>query len=760
MGVREVKKGELIFHSGILVSSLDIVLKGSVQISNPYGSIQVGNGSILGILEDPGTNYTYHYLALEDTSLYSSPYKGSEDIVKVISSNPKISSILVSAAEKCVLDLSTALDSLRNEADSFYHFLKKNYDSYKSLCERFHVPIQSFPYLEEMIPLSLEDELPFWVNDYYKALYSMPSEIKKNYHNFHPSICTGIIFECLSQMEGILSLSNQIADYMYEITGYVINDVGGDFFDLYSNLVFKASQNPFHDTTPIKAAISSMILYLENHSFINKKLLEDRTAAYREELINIEEFQLAGEVPVSPVEKEAFEELNGSLKQILQYADYDSGKSELLIALITQYKNLSDKNSTLDDSRKLRRDIGTMFYEVYESALQVSIMDSNIPVVVRMFFYFGYMDEELAGNGNLVYLYQLAKSIASIPAGYVSTIYDWLIKVYRGEEEPSKNEFDLDYPAYIRELKSCGNIKPEQEKAMLNDRAQKLHFEVQNIFKTGNRITYGRISTFCPVLSEHNILRPLKNMYVSPEIIKETLDKLRAVDFSCFYREVLFSDAAAGVPKEYIQKEVLPNVILTPNIGIRGLLWQEIAGSKRDTPARMLLSIFAGEDLFDNFIRLSGEFRWELCKRIQGVHWNDVTDRSLTSEYCDYVQFYRKNSDLSADAKEKMKIALVKAKNNYRQVFIMDYYNWIKYESNGSPRLNKTARTILFTYCPFPKELRDKAKSNPAFQEIIERYYIKIGQQRHRMDGLIQKLQNTGVSIPEEIRQQKSYLEM
>ena len=40
------------------------------------------------------------------------------------------------------------------------------------------------------------------------------------------------------------------------------------------------------------------------------------------------------------------------------------------------------------------------------------------------------------------------------------------------------------------------------------------------------------------------------------------------------------------------------------------------------------------------------------------MRWNDITEPSLTSEYCDYIQFYRKNHDLSAEAKEKIKNAL------------------------------------------------------------------------------------------------------
>ena len=46
---------------------------------------------------------------------------------------------------------------------------------------------------------------------------------------------------------------------------------------------------------------------------------------------------------------------------------------------------------------------------------------------------------------------------------------------------------------------------------------------------------------------------------------------------------------------------------------------------------------------------------------------------SLTSEYFDYMQFYKKNTELSKDAKEKLQNSLVRAKNSFREMFVRDY---------------------------------------------------------------------------------------
>ena len=214
-------------------------------------------------------------------------------------------------------------------------------------------------------------------------------------------------------------------------------------------------------------------------------------------------------------------------------------------------------------------------------------------------------------------------------------------------------------------------------------------------------------------------------MLVTAGRLEEVINQIRKIDFSVFYREVLFSDPDKGINHENIMKEVLPDIILMPNAGTKAMMWQETAGVKRDTSARFMFPVFTAVDLEDMMIETMGRYRWEICRKIQGVHWNDIREKSLTAEYCDYMQFYRKNFELSADAKEKLKNALFRAKNNYREVFVKDYQNWIKYESRGSYRLNKVSRQILMTYCPFSKELRNELKANPMYQELLK-YILSI----------------------------------
>ena len=76
---------------------------------------------------------------------------------------------------------------------------------------------------------------------------------------------------------------------------------------------------------------------------------------------------------------------------------------------------------------------------------------------------------------------------------------------------------------------------------------------------------------------------------------------------------------------------------------------------------------------------------------------------------------------------------------------------WVLFESAGSPRLNKVARRILFTYCPQAKDIREKLKSNPLYSELLQRYELKNTQKIHRLEQVRQKTPSSAKLINEEI---------
>jgi len=386
--------------------------------------------------------------------------------------------------------------------------------------------------------------------------------------------------------------------------------------------------------------------------------------------------------------------------------------------------------------------------------------DGNVPIVMEMFFNFGYMGEALLGEEKTDDLYELATHMDLCQSEHVFTVYEWLRAIYYGLKEPSKNEFDMDYNAYLIDQYKNGEISKEDIETKKEDVLAKTEFEIMNMFKVVNRLTYGSITTFCPVLLGEEMINSTDKMLVSADRVQEAIDAIRKVDYSVFYREITKTGLENEMAHEILMHEILPDVILMPNVGSRAMMWQETASVRNDTPARFMLPIFTTVDIKELMLEITGRYRWEMCRKVQGVHWNDIRDKSLTSEYYDYLQFYRKNRELSPETKEQIKGALTRAKNNFREVFVRDYQNWIKYESKGGFRLNKYVRRIIFTYCPFSREIRADLKSNPMFADAITKHELNEKQTRRRLDGLYERYHQSGGETTPEMKEHYEFYDM
>lgn len=380
--------------------------------------------------------------------------------------------------------------------------------------------------------------------------------------------------------------------------------------------------------------------------------------------------------------------------------------------------------------------------------------------ILLMFFNFGFLDVDLLGVEQTNALVRFGESLGLFNNTHIYTIYEWLKAIYKGEKEPSRNEFDLYYTGYLQEQLKQGEITQSELAALRGDQHAKVVFEIENLFQSTHKSVSGRLSTFCPILSSDELFNPFEKLACTVARIEQSINNIRSLDYSVLYREVLFSDPPHGINQEYLMKEILPDVILLPCIGSRSVMWQETSGVRTDTPARFLFPIFMNGDLDEQMLLTMGRYRWEICRHVQGGSWNDFRVKSLTSEYYDYLQFYRKNKDLSADGKEKLKSALQHARNNFREVFVLDYVNWIKYESQGSFRLNKLARDMLTRYCPFSHEIRNSLSSNPLFQNAFGKLEIENAKSIKRLQALYTKYKAAGGEITADLNENLRFYQM
>ena len=448
-------------------------------------------------------------------------------------------------------------------------------------------------------------------------------------------------------------------------------------------------------------------------------------------------------------------ESSGTFRKLAEYAGFSKEETGLYEKYLTAFHALKDKFGTDDESRKLRKILTDGFYDIYEKVFLRAEDENNHERYIDVFLNFGVIDEKMLGSETIVDIYS-DDAVGRVKDGNddndtgrpcIFTIRQWLSAIYTGRREPSKNEFDLDYVEEFRELKKTEKFTDAQEREYLNDRKRKVQFEIKNMFTVNNRLTNGQITTFCPVLKEEDFLKSPRECRIKKADLIKQLEEITEIDFLAYAREYMYESVEDKIPKMGINKIVLPDITLMPTVGKKGSMWQEIAGKRRDSRGRFMLPIYTLEDLKLTLIRMTGAFRWELCRTIQGTYWNDVRERSLTSEYCDYIQFYRKNKELSEDAKEKIKKQLAKSRNSSKEMFIKDYELWIEHEALGLARVNKVARLILFTYCPFAKKYREKISAHPLFAEGVARYEREKLKKLKELNNRYTSIKNTNGNV-------------
>jgi len=756
MHKKEFAAGTILGEVGQPIDSIYLIIEGTVTATFEWGDeMKLQKGQVVGVA---GLCHAhFRYTAKCDTKVIAAVYPYVEgELTNLLKKHPEAKNYFTATITRYLLELFNLYKKRKEESLALYNIFDSSYKYYVKMCENNKIAVRALPHQDEIEALHIDDDLEPWSENFHKTLYNLiskaedPAKISVEFYS-------GYIIKMGRSIFNVVSITKQIAEYRSQILEKIINEDRVDLFELVSQAFIRVhiladKEKPKTDVMDELIAVIRKYAVPENAEF------EARINEYLQKLADSNQGkQDAGEEGES-IEQTA--NLKDSLDVIFEYVNYPEEEGETFKKELALYKKTTNKSSTEDVDRKRRMVLSKHFYTMYNEAVLRSLDNDNIPRIVKMFLNFGYVDEELAGVENAAYLYNIVEHLPTDPGRRVYTFYEWLKEIYKGNRAPCRNEFDNDFFDYVNELKRNHKVTPAEATEMMGDTRKMVIFELENAFPSANKVTNGRITTFCPVFSEHNILKSLKQMMLSADTIEHAIQDIVHKDFGAFCRESVYSNPEGGISKEMITTEVLPDVILLPNIGSRGIMWQEIEGKKRGTPGRFMLSLFQAEDLTKILCRLVAEFRWEMCKRIQGARWNDASERSLTSDYSDYIASYRKNNELSSDVKEKIKNDLGKCKNRTKEMFIIDYYSWLQYESNGSPRLNKVNRQILFTYCSFSKEIRDKLKINPFYTEMVERYETKLKNSLRYYDNLEKSLRNKGHKLPPEVIETRRLMEL
>lgn len=743
---RKVTKGTLVYMDNQPVDELAVIVEGRLVSVNKTGRVEFKKGSVIGLVEGLLGKRTTSYFADEDTTMMIYPYGNVEDNINVSISNKIHPGNSIATA---IRQTSLLLDTAKAESKKirqFYNYVKEEYRKYVELCKGYNAECRESQKINGLKEFTQETELDDAQMEYMEELMEIPEQVRGAFFESSEYMTQKHLSDILTAAGDVASVYKEINDYQAVSAGALLSDDSDNLFSMYEDLILQIASRKGNVSTLLKKA-EEILNFASTFPGIDKKVLIKVKSDYAEKLKMMDVDQNAdtsadtapeaspAASTTAPAGGYTSAQLDiirkitqNTTEKILAYAGLEEEKNEKIRQQLTVYANAEDKRATTDEMNRLRRSLTTLYYDLYEAVIKKYVKEDKQIPLLEMFLNFGFLSENLVSDVALADLFYTKRDEDMGDYG-IYTMKEWLFKIYKGEHEPSRNEFDLDYDATFRDMKKTQKFTKEQEEAYKRDQVGKMVFELRNMLTSVNKMTHGQILTFCPILCTDGY-ESIKALITQKSTIRKTFDQLLEVDYSCFYREVAFWDTEHGVNKEYIQKEVKPIILLMPNIGSKGAMWQELSGPRKDTPARFALPIMTGENLSKLAVGMLGQYRWELCRNVQGAYWNDISEKSLTSEYFDYAQFYKKNHELSVQAKEKIKQNLARAKNSFRGMFVQDYTEWVTLESKGSQRLNKVVRGILCEYIPFPKEIRENLKLNPTYTQMMEKF------ERHNAERL------------------------
>ena len=408
------------------MTTLFLIAQGRVEVQCPGGSYQIRNGDVAGICEICSEIHFLTYTAMEDTTLMPYPLTSLEALGGLLQKRPDIAKLfLLSLLRQFDAMLEQCSVSEVNSAN-LYRRLQADCELYADLCEKNKAPLRLPQEVEEIEP-SLEDSCDEWLNRYYSALQRIYMGPDSNVLLQEPGLSLGALRKGSLDLYKTYRVLEAQAQYRSQIVSCYFGSSGNDLFDAMTKLYYRLRQEG-QDAGELYESIDQMLCLPDEYDIPPQLQARSRVEAFRRKegaLQRPEAAQGAGDDSTSDIR----EFLEGSLDTILDFAGLEGDKEASFKEHVRLYRDIKDKNSTDDECTRLRRKLTDEFYLLYSEVFHRSLSVADIPIPVRMFLYFGYVDEKLAGEDNAVSLYRLASYMSDPGQGGVYTFYDWLMAI-------------------------------------------------------------------------------------------------------------------------------------------------------------------------------------------------------------------------------------------------------------------------------------------------------------------------------------------
>lgn len=745
-----VSAGVFIIKSGSPNNQLFIIEDGAVECSLGSQSFTLQKGDCIGIPEWTLDSYICSYKAIDEVQLVPYSFKDAQELLELLEEHDDLRSLLMLSCHNLIGVVISDTQKTCHQYKEWYEYMQSLHTRYNIFCKMLGIsPREGIFPRKPPIRLST-DIVPFWADSYYRSIKRLSAESPSD---FDIHMVYGCIHHASVDMRQYLSQTDKLKAATDVFANRICNVNGSDVYDLFTELYLKAASADA-ELSHLKGIIDEMKEKLTILSPKRSQLLAIKDNIFQHKLTTIDINN-----PNTPYAEATKEKLEDSVNIILEYSGLDSTLLEDFKAQLELYKSFADKDSSDKEVSTCRKALTGLFNRLYTAIVLRAVKDDSVSEVIKMFINYGYVDQELSGHSVAVKLFHLSEDSAEAPIEQVYTAFQWFKAVYDGKKQPSRNEFDIDYTQHLNSLLKEKQIDKATFNEMKDDSEAKVRYELENMFPTVNKMTYGRILSFCPVLAKDHMIKNVDDSLILPSEVTKYLDRVSSIDYSAFYHEYVFEDRPHNI-KEDIYVSIRPDVILMPNVGSRGCLWQEIEGLNRRTPARMMISSIFTEDIYKAFVHMTAEYRWEMCKREMGGRWNDIASHCLTSDFSDYAQFYMKDREISSDIKEKIHETLRRCRNNFKEFFANEYSIYIINEAEGNFKLNKHSRQLLFKHCPFSKNVREALEGNVIYQDMIGRHAIHTKQALTKHAHVESRYMQSGSDVPRELITHKQLLEM
>lgn len=786
-GTYSVARNQKVMIEGEYPDSLKLLLRGKLEAyispagrppgsqdpkdasRNGYRLFDLDRNIFIGASELlTGGRIILTYKAATECSIYSCPAQNRQDVEELISKQREYGAYIVNSICSLILSSYQALGDALSYCRTIDSICRNLCAYYVSLCSTYglaRIPgdvsetgesaasrlqekgVMIPPAFSRQFVESEETAAPELIREntglqeqvrYYRQLNNISPNIRKLFFAANTYVTEKHAAEASRFLEAVAEDLRQVFGHLEKAISLLYGTGEDNAYTAFIRATFEMKENGMDHTPALEAAsyiysrlkdISSYIdLEYKHDTCIDFDYFEhmhsDRTAA----LSSVETGEdKPGAISVSADSVLSLpEELQNSAAKILEYAGIPEEKAICFMMNLTAFRNLKDKLSADETARTVRKAVADQFFDIYAEVFKKALKTGDDSRLIRMFLSYGYMDEKLLDISQTMAIYKLAgMNHSSDGTASVYFMHEWLTEMYNMTKDPSVDNFGHDYIDTFRQLKKQGRITDSDKAAYMNNREDRLAFEINNMVKTNHKLVQGKISVYFPILHRDAAPYDPCRSFVSPSVICEKLNRILGIDYSLFHREIHYLNAEKGIEKEIVMKKVMPDILLMPVYGTKAMMWQEIAGRVRSSPGRFIVPVFTDENIDELLIRLAGNFRWELCRTMMGAAWNDITQSSLTAEYAEYIQFYRKNRDLTEEAKEKVKALISKYHNRLREIFTSEYEVWICNESNGNPRLNRVARGIFAKHCPFSRHIREHLEKQPIYSDLISQFNIQ-----------------------------------